>query len=197
MNAEGSAYYDVKLYYVDDAGNKTPVEDGKFPAEGVNVTFAYPDGTNRDGYVFSIVHQCLNGDLETFSESDITFTDAGLTVHVNSLSPFVVAWRERSAEPTPENPDEGGTTPPDQGGSGNQSGSGSQSGSTGGSSDQGSSSTASSDQSSSSQTSGNTVLSGILPQTGDPAALGVLAVIVVLAAAAIVVLQILRRRKGK
>lgn len=197
MNAEGSAYYDVKLYYVDDAGNKTPVEDGKFPAEGVNVTFAYPDGTNRDDYVFSIVHQCLNGNLETFSESDITFTDAGLTVHVNSLSPFVVAWRERSAEPTPENPDEGGTTPPDQGGSGNQSGSGSQSGSTGGSSDQGSSSTASSDQNSSSQTSGNTVLSGILPQTGDPAALGVLAVIVVLAAAAIVVLQILRRRKGK
>lgn len=38
---------------------------------------------------------------------------------------------------------------------------------------------------------------GILPQTGDPAALGVLAVIVVLVAAAIVVLQVLRRRKGK
>lgn len=184
MQAEGTAYYDVNLYFVDDAENKTPVTADQFPENGINVTFSYPTGVDRSNYVFSIVHQCLNGDMEAFSEADITFTDAGMTVHVNSLSPFVVAWRERSAEPAPNPGDT--TTNPDQGGN--------QGGSTSGNTSDNSGSTSGN---ASEQKTGNSILSAILPQTGDPAALGVLALIVVVAAAAIVGLQILRRRKGK
>lgn len=182
MESQGASFYDVKLYYVDEDSNRIPVEDGTFPEGGIDVTFGYPTDTDRDSHIFSIVHLCANGDMEIFSENDISYTDNGMTVHVNSLSPFVVAWRERSAEPTPD-PGEGDT---DEGGSDNQGGS------SGSSSDQ-SSTDGSSDQSSGSaaESTGNGILSSILPQTGDPASLGVLA------AAAIVGLQILRRRKNK
>lgn len=208
MESQGASFYDVKLYYVDEDGNRIPVEDGTFPEGGVDVTFGYPTDTDRDSHIFSIVHLCANGDMEIFSENDISYTENGMTVHVNSLSPFVVAWRERSAEPTPD-PGEGDTG---EGGSGTpgdgSDGSSDQGGTSGGSSDQGGTSGGSSDQGSTSgstdqngdsvqQSADNGILSGILPQTGDPASLGVLALVVVLAAAAIVGLQILRRRKNK
>lgn len=176
MEAEGCVYYEVELYFVDDNGNKTPVNKDNFPKQGVDVTFSYPDGTNGDKYQFAVVHLCEDGQMEVFDDAGITYGETGLTVHVMSLSPFAVAWRERSAAPKPDD-----TTKPSDTGS----------------SDQSTDTTQTDTVTDTTQQTTDDASGGIVPQTGDPTALGALAAIAALAAAAFVALQILRRRHGK
>lgn len=122
MQAEDSAFYEVKLYYVnedgswklDENGNKIPVTAENFPENGVRVTFAYPDGTNNTEYQYAIVHLCDDGTMQVFSGDEISYSENGLTICVTSMSPFVVTWRARDA--APEEGDGDGT--PDGGNTG-------------------------------------------------------------------------------
>ena len=84
----------------------TVLEAEKFPANGVKVVFAYPDGAAADD-VFAVVHlfaEACNGfqagDMEL---PEVTNGDEGITFTVNGTSPVLVAWTtDSSAEPEPE-----------------------------------------------------------------------------------------------
>ncbi len=101
-----------------------------FPAEGVDITIPYPDGTTKEDYEFVISHlitigcnRTSAGDIESFSSVDgsITKTDAGLEIHITSASPFIVGWEKKESitptpEPSPEpSPDPTPTPTPDPG----------------------------------------------------------------------------------
>ena len=101
-----------------------------FPAEGVDITIPYPDGTTKKDYEFVISHlitigcnRTSAGDIESFSSVDgsITKTDAGLEIHITSASPFIVGWEKKESitptpEPSPEpSPDPTPTPTPDPG----------------------------------------------------------------------------------
>ena len=121
QTADGVQYYDVKLYVADENGDPILDENGQpvevtaenFPAEGVSLTFPYPvdetTGKTLTGsdHMFTIVHLLNSGDFEVFQDSDILYTDKGMTITVHSLSPFAVAWRARPAtEPEQPEPDQ-------------------------------------------------------------------------------------------
>lgn len=191
--ADGVDYYEVKLFIVDpetglpmqdENGNPIEVTEENFPAEGVRVTFDYPTdaetGEEITGteHMFTIVHMLKNGDLEVFRDSDILYTETGMTITVRSLSPFAVAYRTRPAQ-EPSEPGAGGSGSSNNGAQTSASG---QQTAAGGSTAEGGSASA------------------VVPQTSDPLPLEALVVVALLAAAAIVVLLIVRRKnngKGK
>ena len=212
QDAEEIAFYDVKLYVIDpetgkpaldENGNKIEVTDENFPAEGVDVVFAYPVDaetgetiTNAD-YLFTIVHLLADGTLDVYPESEIFFSEDGMSVHVDELSPFAVAWRDRAAQ-EPEEPDQ--PTDPDQPATDDDTGdTGStdngSSGSTGGS---GSSDSTGSSNAGQSEDKGaatiQSVIASIIPQTGDPMPVTALLAVALLAAAAAVALVVVRRK---
>ena len=122
--------------------------------------------------MFTIVHMLKNGDLEVFRDSDILYTETGMTITVRSLSPFAVAYRTRPAQ-EPSEPDAGGSGSSNNGAQTSASG---QQTAAGGSTAEGGSASA------------------VVPQTSDPLPLEALVVVALLAAAAIVVLLIVRRK---
>lgn len=187
MEAEGCEYYEVTLYYVDeegnwlldDEGNKIPVTADNFPEGGVSVSFEYPEGTNKEDDMFTVVHLCADGTMDVFADSDIIYGENVMTVRVMSLSPFVVAWRERDAIPAV-----------DPGNTGN-----------GGNNAENTGSTTQTDNNAATDNkqpaSGNSILSSIVPQTGDSMPITLLIIVAVVAAAAFVALLLVRRRKNK
>lgn len=82
----GVAYYEVEL--VDAAGNPLTFEGT------LTIAFAYPDGTNADGYTFSVLHLLKNGTLDVM---DPALNQAGLSVNVTELSPFAVVYLQKAA----------------------------------------------------------------------------------------------------
>ena len=193
--ADGVDYYEVKLFIADpetglpmrdENGDPIEVTEENFPAEGVRVPFEYPTdaetGEKITGteHMFTIVHMLKNGNLEVFRDSDILYTETGMTITVRSLSPFAVAYRTRPAQEPSE---------PDAGGSGN------------GSSNNGTQTSGNGQQTAAGgSTAEGGSASAVVPQTSDPLPLEALVVVALLAAAAIVVLLIVRRKnngKGK
>ena len=77
----GVAYYEVEL--VDAAGNPLTFEGT------LTIAFAYPDGTNADGYTFSVLHLLKSGTLDVI--------DPALSVNVTELSPFAVVYLQKAA----------------------------------------------------------------------------------------------------
>ena len=82
----GVAYYDVEL--VDAAGNPLTFEGT------ITISFAYPDGTNADGFTFSVLHLLKSGTLDVI---DPALNQAGLSVNVTEFSPFAVVYLQKAA----------------------------------------------------------------------------------------------------
>lgn len=97
-----STVYDVVAKISTDGGI-TWVEATKdtMPKDGVDVILPYPEGTNMNDYNFVVSHLIVNdwnGQVPgTVEWPEITKTDKGLKVHVMSLSPFAVAWKQITA----------------------------------------------------------------------------------------------------
>lgn len=181
QSADGIAYYDVTLYLVDENGTKYEVTDENFPDEGLQVTFKYPtdeatgETITGSDHMFTVVHMKDTGDMEIFKDSDILYTADGLTVTVRSLSPFAVAYCDRTA---PSEPSDGSDSGNGNTGSGNN----------------GSSQTPAEDTAVNGVSNASTAPSAAVPQTSDPMPVEALAVVALLAAAAVVVLLVLRRK---
>lgn len=82
----GVAYYEVEL--VDAAGNPLTFEGT------ITISFAYPDGTNADGFTFSVLHLLKSGTLDVI---DPALNQAGLSVNVTEFSPFAVVYLQKAA----------------------------------------------------------------------------------------------------
>ena len=184
QSADGIFYYDVTLYLVDEEGRKIEVTADNFPAEGLKVTFDYPTdeatGETITGgdHMFTVVHMKDNGEMEIFKDSDILYTADGLTVTVHSLSPFAVAYCDRTAPSEPSDGSDAGN-----GNSGNT-----------GSGNNGSSQTPAEDTAANGAPGASNAAGSAVPQTSDPMPVEALIVVALLAAAAVVVLLVLRRK---
>ena len=119
-----AVWYDVELLVSFDGGATwTEATKENFPAEGIVVNFAYPEGTNNDDYQFAILHMTDSGATETFSGTQIAHTATGMSVRVMSLSPFAVTYRERDLAPeTPVTPETPAQTPSASTGTSSQTG---------------------------------------------------------------------------
>lgn len=98
---ENTQTLEVTLMVSTDGGATwTAATSEDFPAGGLDVTLAYPEGTTAAEYDFIVTHMCSDGSIETLLPAK---ESNGLKVHVNSLSPFGIAWKavEPSAEPAP------------------------------------------------------------------------------------------------
>ena len=105
FDEKNSMLYEVKLQISTDGGatwvDATP---DNFPANGLAVKFAYPEGTDSS-YDFVIVHMfgtSMNGhtagQTETFSGTQITKEADGLHITITGLSPFLISWKEAAKD---------------------------------------------------------------------------------------------------
>ena len=95
---ENIQIFNVSLLISTNGGQDwQPATGENIPAEGISVTLPYPEGTNSKDYVFVVIHMFVSGANAGKTE---TLTPAmgedGLTVTVNSLSPFAVVWKSAS-----------------------------------------------------------------------------------------------------
>lgn len=115
INANNIKVYDVKLCTIDAKGNKKQVTYDKIPNGGVLVTLAYPPGTSKDGYTFTVAHMFEEtygghkpGDVEFLSVTNASY---GMQFRVTSLSPIIVGWVYTGTNSTNiPNPNNGTTT---------------------------------------------------------------------------------------
>lgn len=126
-----SVMMDIVLQVQNDEGKWEAVTPENFPKEGVTVTIAYPEGTNKDDFNFVITHMITSGDNAGNVEvMAYTLTDAGIVVTFKSLSPVMVTYQkkapkteievkpteeEKPAEQTPSVPANTNTTNPPTG----------------------------------------------------------------------------------
>lgn len=96
-------------------GNKIIVTPENFPEDGVDVVFKWADigidPEEKDNYKFVIAHLVSStangatpGVIEIFEDNAIEKTDAGLKIHVYSLSPFAIAYQAKPTETPVPNP---------------------------------------------------------------------------------------------
>lgn len=115
INANNIKVYDVKLCTIDAKGNKKQVTYDKIPNGGVLVTLAYPPGTSKDGYTFTVAHMFEEtygghkpGDVEFLNVTNASY---GMQFRVTSLSPIIVGWVYTGTNSTNiPNPNNGTTT---------------------------------------------------------------------------------------
>lgn len=97
-NPANTKVIDVTIMISSDGG-KTWEKASKdnFPESGVDIILDYPENTNKENYDFVIGHLitlacngCTPGTMEFLDPEE---TDAGLKIHINSASPFVIAWK--------------------------------------------------------------------------------------------------------
>ncbi|MBR4039888.1 MAG: InlB B-repeat-containing protein [Clostridia bacterium] len=111
--AEGELFYDVILEKSEDGGETwEEVPADEFPKSGFQVVFKYPAGTNKDDFVFKVVHMFtitdnnLNikaGDMEIPA---VTQMDEGVMVTLTGLSPVLLQWQPKaSADSLPQTGD--------------------------------------------------------------------------------------------
>ncbi|MCC8356678.1 MAG: InlB B-repeat-containing protein [Oscillospiraceae bacterium] len=103
---ENTIVYDVKLQILDpETGLWRDATEEDFPAEGITVTMAYPEGTDST-YDFTVVHMytvtsarlnTVAGETETPA---VTKGENGLTFTLHGLSPVAIAWKESTASST-------------------------------------------------------------------------------------------------
>lgn len=79
---DGMVIYDI--YPVDENGNEL-----KLSAGSVKIVFAFPEGTGKDHYKFTVYHV-----VDPVEKMASTVTDAGIEVTVTSFSPFAVVYEE-------------------------------------------------------------------------------------------------------
>ena len=110
--------YDLSLQISLDGGKTwVNVTEENFPAKGVTVLLAYPEGTGKDTHDFIVTHMLSRpygiypaGHIE---ELPVTETSEGIQVTLYSLSPIGIAWKLEevgdNTEPGNQKPDGSGT----------------------------------------------------------------------------------------
>ncbi|MCC8044920.1 MAG: CAP domain-containing protein, partial [Clostridiales bacterium] len=109
---ETIAYYDVELLVQLD-GEWVVADEEHFPEEGITVTLAYPSGTGKTGYSFTVVHMfsknALGKTAGEYEFPELTLTDDGIQMTLTGLSPVAVSWTADEIETESENETEART----------------------------------------------------------------------------------------
>ncbi len=121
VKTENMALMDIRLQISQDGGATwSDLTAENFPSTGVWVTIPYPEGTNGSEYNFVVGHlitMSSNGRLPGTMEYFAPIKKAdGLTIHIYSASPFVIAWDKIIQEPDDpgnQEPDDPGNQEPD------------------------------------------------------------------------------------
>ena len=115
-NAHKTIVYDAVLMITENGVTRPATKEEIEARGGITIMFPYPAGTNKTDYVFTVAHMLTMdmagmkaGDIET---PEITLTDAGLQVTLKGLSPIMVGYSKKAAEPTPAEPTVPETTAP-------------------------------------------------------------------------------------
>ena len=88
-----TVYLDVVLQAQNDDGEWVTIAPEDFPAEGLDVTLPYPEGTGMNGYSFIVTHMITHGEHAGEVETLTADTQQdGIHVHVNSLSPVAITY---------------------------------------------------------------------------------------------------------
>lgn len=89
------------------------VSNDKFPETGWSFKVNYPAGTNKNDYVFTVMHlltsDTSSGNAGEYETMDITLEDDGIVVKTYSMSPFTISYVKKADVIVPEAPK--GTTP--------------------------------------------------------------------------------------
>ena len=88
-------FMEVSLLTKNDEGEYVPVDNESFPEEGIEITIAFPEGTDAEGFEFVVAHLKNNGEIEILVPK---VTENGLVIKVNSLSPFAVLYNEKTED---------------------------------------------------------------------------------------------------
>ena len=85
-----------------DDGEWVTIPPENFPAEGLDVTLPYPEGTGMNGYTFIVTHMITHG--ERAGEVETLTADPqqdGIHVHVTSLSPIAITYWASNSNSNP------------------------------------------------------------------------------------------------
>ena len=97
-----TVYMDITLKIKNADGIWETVTAENFPKEGVSVLLPYPEGTDKDGYFFTVSHMITSGAKAGEVEIlDAVEEDDGLRVVFTSLSPVAITYQEEAEEPAP------------------------------------------------------------------------------------------------
>lgn len=90
-------FMEITLQTKDESGNWVEVTEENFPEEGLEVCIPYPEGTDAKKFKFSVAHLISSGrNVGKIEVLDPEETEEGLVVRVYSLSPFAVAYEEKT-----------------------------------------------------------------------------------------------------
>lgn len=102
--ADQTTLYDIELVISEDGGQTwIPVSAENFPAEGIEVTLPYPEGTNEKEYDFSVVHmfdEAVNGHQPGEIEPpEVTKGDDSITFRLMGTSPVMIGYKKTASSP--------------------------------------------------------------------------------------------------
>lgn len=97
-SADNTVLYDIEFVTSEDGGGTwTPVTAENFPAEGIEVTLPYPEGTNGTEYDFTVVHmfdEDVNGHKAGEVETpEVTESANGISFRLTGTSPVMLGYK--------------------------------------------------------------------------------------------------------
>ena len=108
VSESNTKYYDVVLYVKDANGNLIPMSAENLPDNGeVTILLAYPEGTNKDNFVFFASHVITDaryGEVGTVETPAVTATDNGLEIKLHGTSPVALGWYQKVSSRRPQGP---------------------------------------------------------------------------------------------
>lgn len=108
VSESNTKYYDVVLYVKDANGNLIPMSAENLPDNGeVTILLAYPEGTNKDNFVFFASHVITDaryGEVGTVETPAVTATDNGLEIKLHGTSPVALGWYQKVSSSRPQGP---------------------------------------------------------------------------------------------
>ena len=108
VSESNTKYYDVVLYVYDANGNPVPMSAENLPENGeVTILLAYPEGTNKDNFVFFASHVITDaryGEVGTAETPTVTATDNGLEIKLHGTSPVALGWYQKVSSSRPQGP---------------------------------------------------------------------------------------------
>ena len=100
-----SSVFDAQVMVIVD-GQARPATPADITPEGLEAVFPYPDGTNKDNFIFSGAHMIGEtvggyqaGDIEGLS---FTNADDGLHTRIHGLSPVIITWTAAAPGEAPQ-----------------------------------------------------------------------------------------------
>lgn len=97
-SADNTVLYDIEFVTSENGGETwTPVTAENFPAEGIEVTLPYPEGTNGTEYDFTVVHmfdEDVNGHKAGEVETpEVTESANGISFRLTGTSPVMLGYK--------------------------------------------------------------------------------------------------------